>query len=185
MFRYKVSVNITVPNKGRNNIPSATGILGPYGDVVNHNNGSFYVSWYPISRIAQCTQRNGRILHDEVHKGFLSRGIRKMTSRFPSISKRVAGFTHMNFVRDNIREMAAYVPSMSDLLRNGLTGELGGGVIVARGVTDIDDPKSILHQRSAIGPVAYGSYVTVDTGKLCMAPLFAEKTADMIVDALQ
>ena len=110
MFRYKVTINVTAPNLGRNHIPSATGILGSYGDVVNHNDGSYYVSWYPISKIAQCTKHDGRILHDKVHKGLLSRSIRRMTAGFPSISRLVAGITHMNFIKDNIREMAAYNP---------------------------------------------------------------------------
>lgn len=185
MFRYKVTVNITAPNSVGNKIPSATGIVGSYGDVVNHNDGSYYISWYPISKIAQCTTHEGRRLHDEVHQGVLPVSIRKMTSGFPLISKFVTGITHRRFIKDNIREMAAYVPSMGELLTSKIRGELGGGVIVARGNTDIDDPSSSLHQRWSIGPVAYGSYVTVDTGKLCMAPLFAQQTADMMADILQ
>ncbi len=55
---------------------------------------------------------------------------------------------------------------------------------MARGKTDIDDPTSYLHQRSAIGPRAMGSYITIDTGKYCMAPLFAVETADLIKDIL-
>ena len=80
--------------------------------------------------------------------------------------------------------MAAYIPSLTDLLNSKMKSEVSGGIIMARGSTDIDDPKSILHQRSAIGPVVYDSYVTVDTGKYCMAPLFAMETADMIVDVM-
>lgn len=185
IFRYKTTINVTVPAIAGNSIPSATGILGPYGDVVNHNDGSYYISWYPLCKIAQSTQEDGRILHDKVHKGFLSKGIRKMTYRFPSISKLVASIPHRKFMEDNIREMAAYIPSMADLMNNKMRGEIGGGVIVAQGKTDIDDPKSALHQRLAIGPVAYGSYVTVDTGKFCTAPLFAQEAADMIVDILK
>ena len=107
-----------------------------------------------------------------------------MTEAHPSLSKFVAGIAHSNFIKSNIRGMAAYVPSMNRLLDNGIRGEVGGGVIVARGRTDIDDPGSILHQRSLIGPIAHGSYVTVDTGKLCMAPLFARETADLMVEVL-
>ncbi len=184
IFRYKATVNIGALPAADAHIPSATGILGAYGDVVNHGDGSCYVSWYPKSKIAQCTHEDGRVLHDRVHRGFLPRSIRKMTEAHPSLSKFVAGIAHSNFIKSNIRGMAAYVPSMNRLLDNGIRGEVGGGVIVARGRTDIDDPGSILHQRSLIGPIAHGSYVTVDTGKLCMAPLFARETADLMVEVL-
>lgn len=184
LLRYKVTINISAPAAARHNIPSATGILGPYGDVVNLNNDSYYISWYPRCKIAQCINEDGRNLHDMVHKGTLSRCVRKMTSSYPSISKFVASITHRKFIRDNIREMAAYIPSMASLLNSKIRCELGGGVILARGTTDIDDPESYLHQRSVIGPVAYGSYVTIDTGKYCTAPLFSIEAADMIEDIL-
>ncbi|MFC1814296.1 FAD-dependent oxidoreductase [Thermodesulfobacteriota bacterium] len=185
LFRYKVTINVRVPAREHNSIPSATGILGPYGDVVNYNDGSYYISWYPLCKIVQSNQEDGRILHDKVHKGLLPKSIRKMTSRFPPISKFVASISHRKFVKDNIREMTAYIPAMTNLLNNNIRGKIGGGIIVAKGHTDIDDPESLLHQRSAIGPIAYGTYVTVDTGKFCTAPLFAQEAADMIVDILK
>ncbi len=182
--RYKATINISAPTTTHINIPSATGIAGTYGDVVNHNNGSYYISWYPLCKIAQTTNGDRHKLHDMVHLGTLSRGIRKMTSGYPSISRIVASYAHRKFIKDNIQEMAAYVPSMFNLLNSKKRCEVGGGVILARGATDIDDPESYLHQRSAIGPVAYGTYVTIDTGKYCMAPLFAMDAADMIADIL-
>mgnify|MGYP003976720697 CR=1 FL=1 len=45
--RYKATISISAPTVSCNRIPSATGILGPYGDVVNHRDGSYYISWYP------------------------------------------------------------------------------------------------------------------------------------------
>lgn len=184
MLRYKVTVKISVPTAVPNNIPSATGILGTFGDVVNYNNGSYYISWYPLCKIAQTMEEDGRKLHGMVHKGTLSRCIKKMMSSYPSISHFVAAIAHRKFIKDNILEMAAYIPSMHALLNTEKRCELGGGVIMARGETDINDPMSYLHRRSAIGPVAYGSYVTIDTGKYCTAPLFAMETADMIADVL-
>ena len=62
---------------------------------------------------------------------------------------------------------------------------MGGGVIFAWGITDIDDPDSLLHQRSAIGPTRHGSYFSIDTGKYCMGPLFAMQSADLMMDILK
>jgi hypothetical protein len=159
LLRYKATINISAPAAINSNIPSATGILGSYGDIVNHDNGSYYVSWYPLCKILQSREEDGRKLHNLVHKGMLSRCIRKIVLR-------------------------AYIPSMAGLLSNKNHYVVGGGVILARGATDIDDPTSYLHQRSSIGPVAHGSYITIDTGKYCTAPLFALEAADMITDIL-
>ena len=182
--RYKAMISISAPTTAQNNIPSATGILGAYGDVVNHGNGSYYLSWYPLCKLAQSTNGEGRQLHDMVHKSALARHARKLKSKYPVISKFVSTIAHKPFINDNILEMAAYIPSMASLLNSKRSCELGGGIILARGATDIDDPESYLHQRSVIGPVVYGSYVTVDTGKYCTAPLFALAAADMITDIL-
>lgn len=180
LLRYKAMVNISAPSAARGNIPSATGILGAYGDVVNHNDGSYYISWYPLCKLAQSTNEEGRKLHDKVHKWFLPRRIRKMAAGYPSIAGFITSITHKKFIEDNVRERAAYIPSLAALLNSGGHCKLGGGVILARGTTDIDDPKSYLHQRSMIGPSAYGSYITIDTGKYCTAPLFAMEAADMV-----
>ena len=185
MHRYKVTINVSAPAIRDRHIPSATGILGPYGDVVSHADGLYYISWYPLCMIELSTQADGRTLHDKVHKGFLPRRIREVTSTFPALSSLVASIAHRRFFKDNIRQMAEYIPSMTELIRLANKSKLGGGVILARGRSDIDNPHSQLHQRSAIGPVDYGSYVTVDTGKYCMAPLFATQTADMVVEILR
>jgi len=185
LLRYKATITIAMAAPVPKRIPSATGILGSYGDVVNHSDRSYYVSWYPLCKIAQTTDGDGRKLHDMVHKGIGSRCIRNMSSGSPTMSRIVSSFGHKKFIRDNIREMAAYVPAMNYLLNNARHCAVGGGVIVARGATDIDDPKSYLHQRSAVGPIAHGSYITIDTGKYCTAPLFALEAADMVTDILQ
>jgi hypothetical protein len=185
LLRYKATITLTLPAPSPRRIPSATGILGSYGDVVNHDNGSYYLSWYPLCKVAQTTDGDGRKLHDMVHTGIISRGVRRMLSGSPSMAKRVASLAHRKFVRDNIKAMAAYVPALDHLLHNYGHCAVGGGVIVARGATDIDDPKSYLHQRSAVGPVAHGAYITIDTGKYSTAPLFAMEAADTIMDILQ
>jgi len=185
MHRYKVGIYVSAPDIRDRHIPSATGIHGPYGDVVKRADGLYYISWYPLCKIEQSTQADGRTLHDRVHKGFAPRGTRVVTSVFPSLSCLVTTITHKRFIKNNIRQMADYIPSMTEFMRFVTKSKLGGGVILARGCSDIDDPHSQLHQRLPIGPVAYGSYITVDTGKYTMAPLLAIQTADMVVEALR
>lgn len=185
LLRYKATVTVTVTTPAPRFIPSATGILGPYGDVVNHDDGSYYISWYPLCRVAQTIDGNGRALHDMVHTGIASRLIRRALSERPSLRKMVSSFAHQEFVKENLSTMAAFIPSMEHLLREARHHKIGGGVIVARGATDIDDPRSYLHQRSAVGPVAHGSYLSIDTGKYCLAPLFALEAANLIMDVLR
>lgn len=180
MMRYKATVTIKNVSGLNGAIPSATGILGSYGDVVSHNNGDYYISWYPLSKRVQSITEDGRKLHDQIHTCPFSRGVRKLRKRYPLFTKSLAALGHKRFVKNNINEMAAFVPSMAKLLKEKKHVEVGGGVIVARGQSDINDPTSYLHQRLAVGPVAYDNYISIDTGKYCLAPLFATEAADMI-----
>jgi hypothetical protein len=179
ILRYKAMLNISAPAIGLGLIPSATGILGPYGDIVNHKNGTYYLSWYPLCKLAETLNNDGRKLHSEIHN-YHARIVKRILSGFPVLSEKVSSITHKKFIKNNILEMAKYIPSAEQLLKYGNSFKLSGGVILAKGSTDINDPDSYLHQRSIIGPIAYGNYVTVDTGKYCTAPLFALETADMI-----
>ncbi len=184
ILRYKAMIHVSATAVVHSRIPSATGILGRYGDIVNHDDGTYYISWYPLCKLAETIHGDGRNLQNLLHHGPIPRYIRKATYHYPSISKLIASTVHMQFIKDNFLEMAVHVPSITSLLNNSSHCELGGGVILAHGTTDIDDPESQLHQRSQIGPVAYDSYVTIDTGKYCTAPLFAIQAADMIANIL-
>ena len=178
--RYKITINLKAQQALKQGIPSATGILGSYGDVVNHGNGSYYLSWYPLCKSAQSVNDDGRLLHDQVHKHLPSRLVRKIDSNFPGISKVITSTFHRKFLSRNISALSRFIPALQDLLQEKVEFELGGGVILARGSTDIDDPDSYLHQRSKIGPVVYQNYLTIDTGKYCTAPYFALQAAGLI-----
>ena len=69
---------------------------------------------------------------------------------------------------------------MKNLIRYRLKCEMGGGVIVARGSTDINDSSSRLHQRYEMGPISVGSYISVYTGKFTTAPLIAKETSEIV-----
>lgn len=183
LLRYKATITISATMEMASAIPSATGILGSYGDVVNRNDGSFYISWYPLCKRLESRDRDGRGMHDRLHS-LLPRGVKRLTRHAPALSQRIASLAHRRFVSDNIRATAAYVPAVGRLQSSKHRYRLGGGVILARGATDIVDPNSYLHQRSVVGPTAFGAYITIDTGKYCTAPLFALEAADLVTDVL-
>jgi hypothetical protein len=61
---------------------------------------------------------------------------------------------------------------------------VAGGIIMAAGETDIDDPASRLHTRSAVGIRSFEGYHSVDTGKYTLAPMYAMQVADRICGVL-
>jgi hypothetical protein len=178
--RYKAAISVLTTGTSSCQIPSATGVLGSYGDVVNYGNGTLYLSWYPLCKRAEGINENGATLRDKVHPSPVARFARKWSSPFPPLSQYIASLSHKRFIQENINELSAYIPSLSELRSTLYSGQVGGGIILARGATDIDDPNSRLHQRTEIGPRVYSTYITVDTGKYCTAPMFAMETANMV-----
>jgi hypothetical protein len=78
--------------------------------------------------------------------------------------------------------MAEIIIPLRDFDSTSLQGcTVQGGVIVAWGQTDIDDPGSELHRRYEIGVTSNGHYHSVDPGKLTMTPYFAGICADRII----
>ena len=183
ILRYKAMISISASSIDLRLIPSATGILGSFGDIVNHKNGTYYLSWYPLCKLADTLDGDGQKLHSRIHS-LPARSVKRLLSGLPILSEMVSSITHRKFIENNILAMAKYIPSVEELLKYGTYYKLSGGVILAKGATDIDDPNSYLHQRSIIGPRAYGRYVTIDTGKYCTAPLFALEAADIITEII-
>jgi glycine/D-amino acid oxidase-like deaminating enzyme len=136
-------------------VPSATIVLGPYGGIVNFGGGSVCLSWYPAGTATWSTA----VLPP------------RMT---PVLNEAAAAI-----VRDGtLAGLATVVPGIDTLPLRDV--QVKGGWIFARGETDIDDPSSGLHRRSAIGVHRRGRYLTIDTGKLTVAPLFAARAAEML-----
>jgi len=158
LLRYKAAITFNHPAiKSLIKIPSVTFITGAYGDIVYHDNGMIYISWYPKCKLAETGTIDCLPLYaaaDSVDKSAL--------------------------LSDSLNALSKYVPSVSDLLNFSNEARIGGGVIFAWGDTDITDPASVLHQRHMIGPHIYGNWISVDTGKYCMAPYFALQVADSI-----
>ena len=153
LYRLKDYVRVRPPNGARP--PSTTIVLGPFGDVVAYAGGELYLSWYPAGMRATSSDL----------------GPPAAPPRGGADDDRLRRETHAGLVRtvrglDEVR----YADS-----------RVGGGVIVARGRTDIDDHSSELHERWRIGPTSTGRYHSIDTGKLTTAPLFAKTVADRIL----
>ena len=139
-------------------VPSVTIVLGPFGDVVNFGNGELYLSWYPA-----CL------------KGLATGTADAAWTLDPN------GAAALRVARDTLDALGALVPALKRLPRAAVQDAVvRGGIIVARGETDIVDPKSGLHRRYEIGVESHGRYHSIDTGKYTMAPLFARHVADRV-----
>jgi len=138
------------------NLPSVTIVLGPFGDVVDYGDGSYYVSWYPA-----CMTAHSQTLSPPAWP----------TEPDDSLRSRI--------LTESFSAMGAIIPRLGSVRPENIV--VKAGVIVAWGSTDIDDHASELHRRSEIGVHSYGSFHSIDPGKLTMAPHFAEVCADRIL----
>lgn len=154
-FRYKCYLRV---RGAKSTMPSATIVLGPFGDVVNYGDGHVYLSWYP-SGVTQWSYAPA-----------------------PPEGALPATGLDADRIRDGIYQgLLSIVSGIADVCPDN--AELRGGWIFASGTTDIDQPESRLHTRSEIGLRSRGRYISIDTGKLTMAPLFAIQAADRICGA--
>ncbi len=139
-------------------LPSLTLVLGRYGDLVNYGDGRVYLSWYPTClrgwssdvEVPACWHR---------HRG-----------------GDVVGPEADAVARDTLAAFDRIVPGLAACR----VESVAAGVIFSWGETDIDNPQSELHRRDDIGPEIFDGYVTVNTGKLTMAPLFAGRVVELL-----
>jgi hypothetical protein len=73
---------------------------------------------------------------------------------------------------------------VATLERHADTTRIGGGFIMAIGDTDIDDKGSGLHQRHQIGVTSHGNWISLSTGKFCVAPMFGVEAAQALAAQL-
>ena len=157
-FRYGIRFR---PPPGAPSLPSVTIVNGPFGDVVSYDDGTVYLSWYPA-----CMQGTSMELVP------------------PEWPMEPPAALRARMVADSFSALSAIVPKLIRI-DPGAVADLAvkGGVIVAWGETDIDDPGSLLHRRYRIGVTAQNRYRSVDPGKYTMAPYFAAICADSIVES--
>ena len=141
-----------------NLVPSTTIVLGRFGDIVRFANGDLYLSWYPV-----CLGGMSSALSPPAW------------SQEPKESRARALF------EDSLQALSSICPVLHELDRTELPAmTVRGGVIVAWGSTDIDEVDSGLHARFEIGRFSTGRYHSLDTGKYCVAPMFALDVAEQI-----
>jgi glycine/D-amino acid oxidase-like deaminating enzyme len=157
LHRLKYGVSFRLPPDGKPP-PSATFVLGPFGEVVTYADGTIYLTWYPECLLAI----SAAVVPPE-------------WDTYPAEPLR------SRIIRGTFRALSQIVVSLRDLDEERLPeANVKGGAIVAWGKTDIYDPASELHRRFEIGVTSEGRYHSVDPGKLTMAPYFAEVCADRI-----
>jgi hypothetical protein len=157
LYRLKYGIGFTWPADVPRP-PSATIISGPFGEVVSYPDSTTYLTWYPTC----VTEMSSEIV----------------PPYWPASPER-----HLRaaMVAGTFDSLAAIVRALAPLRGRELDGLwIKGGPIVAWGRTDIDDPRSELHNRYEIGVHSRGNYHSVDPGKLTMAPFFAEDCAKRI-----
>jgi hypothetical protein len=158
MHRFKYGIRFRPP-PGARPLPTIAIMLGPFGDLVVYDQGMTYLNWYPT-----CLEA---ISHEVSPPDW---------SPIPAEPRRA------RVVTETLQAMAEIVIPLRDLDSGSLREcTVRGGVIVAWGHTDIDDPASELHRRYEIGVTSNGRYHSVDPGKLTMTPYFAGVCADRIV----
>jgi glycine/D-amino acid oxidase-like deaminating enzyme len=157
LHRLKYGVSFRLP-PGVRPPPSATFVLGPFGEVVTYGNGIIYLTWYP-----ECLQA---ISTDVTPPDWPTYPPEPLRTRI---------------LEGTFGALSSVVTSLQNLDVGSLP-EAGvkGGAITAWGKTDIYDPASELHRRYEIGVASKGCFHSVDPGKLTMVPYFAEICAERI-----
>jgi hypothetical protein len=133
-------------------------MCGRFGDVVNFGNGRAYVSWYPACLRGWSSDVEVPASWDPINRGDLGPAeAEEITTR-------------------SLEALDTVIPGFRDCRIDSVAA----GVIFSWGCTDIDDLASELHRRDDIGPEAHDGYITVNTGKLTSAPLFARRVVELL-----
>ena len=157
LYRVKHYLRIRAPGIAAT-MPSATIVLGAFGDLVSYGDDELYLSWYPA-------------------------GMRGSSSELspPAWPLTLDGEASTEMRLAILDGLVGIVPAVAKLTQDTVAScETKAGIIFAWGSTDIHDRASGLHERHAIGPRSHGRYHTIDTGKLTVAPLFGKLIADRI-----
>lgn len=144
-------------------IPSTTIIQGPYGDLVNFGQGRYYLSWYP-----KCMQ------------GFV-----KNTMAPPCWNRNLSQEESKRLTSEAIHALSEYIPSVGEIKEENIRDlSVLGGIIYARGETDVEDPSSGLHTRHELDIKRTKNYYSINPGKYSLCPAFAYKAATEICSEL-
>ncbi len=160
LHRLKYRVIARLPQRLRDG-PSTTMVLGPYGDVVVRPDGTAYFSWYPLGLQGWTHDLAPPESWSAPCRGDLDPATAAATARalLDAIDRWYPG--------------AAEAEPLA----------IDAGAIVAYGDSDVDDPKSGLHDRTRVGVLSRDGYHSVDPGKLTTAPWFGLRAAERVIAA--
>ena len=158
VYRLKYRTIVKLP-KHLAGAPSATIVLGRYGDVVIRPDQTAYLSWYPSGL-----------------KGW-SHELEVPEHWAPDCRGAARSSDALQIASETITAIGNWYPGIekSTLL------QVDSGVICAFGKTDVDDSCSALHGRSDVGVTSENGYHSVDPGKLTTAPLFGQRVAQIVL----
>lgn len=162
MYRMKYAIHGSMKNRPQKPI-TTTFTLGPYGDVVYRNSGRVYLSWYP-----DCLAG-------------LSIGLKPPDEWKEELESFAITPEREEIIQKTTTALGEKLEFLHDVSIDSVTA----CVIVAWGESDIDVQNSQLHLRHEIGVHNHEGYISVDTGKLTTAPLFASKVVESLTDYLQ
>jgi glycine/D-amino acid oxidase-like deaminating enzyme len=160
LHRMKYRVIARLPAHLRNG-PSATIVLGPYGDVVVRPDHTAFISWYPLGCRGWSDDLSPPESWNRPCRGELT------TVEAQAISSDLLG------------AIDGWYPGIA----RSTPLQVDAGAIVAYGRTDVDDPASGLHDRTRVGVTSVDGYHSVDPGKLTTAPLFGVLAASKVLQA--
>ncbi|BCJ90792.1 hypothetical protein IZ6_15270 [Terrihabitans soli] len=150
-FRYVLRAEADPPQRLR----STTIVSGPFGDIVSYGGGAVCLSWYPAD---------------------LAASSKDLTP--PAIPVQLTGAKGAELRDKVLKGLTAVVP---DVARVTLSKPvIKGGWMVNWGAAGIEDPHSELHRPFTVGVHRHGPYVSVDTGRLTLVPLFAEQAVRLM-----
>lgn len=156
LHRLKYRVLVRLPSQLRR-APSATVVLGRYGDVVVRRDGTAYLSWYPAGLRGWTDELAPPPEWDAPCRG-QSAGCREEVAR------------------QTLQGIDAWYPGIG----SATPFQIDAGAIVAYGRSDVDHRESELHDRTRIGVRSEAGYHSLDPGKLTTAPLFAVEAAERV-----
>lgn len=156
-YRLKYAVNATMDPRRAKRL-TTTFVLGPFGDVVCRGDGRVYLSWYPVCLAGT------------------SADLEPPASWRPALDNPDTTEAGRDIAAATVAALATRIEALRGVRIDSVTA----GVVVAWGESDIDQPDSELHQRHAIGVHDHDGYISVDTGKLTTAPLFAARVAEVL-----
>lgn len=160
-YRLKHAIFLSCPSPLA--IPSTTIIQGPYGDLVNFGQGDYYLSWYP-----KCMQ-----------------GFAKNTIIPPNWNRNLSQNEAKQLTSEVIQSLSEFIPAVGSIREENMRNlRVLGGIIYARGETDVEDPKSGLHTRHEPAIKSNQNYYSINPGKYSLCPAFAYQAATEICPEL-